>query len=122
VAIEVQRVLEPRPRGVPCLPVVTVQLGPAVNAARVPEAQRSPGAPVDEVGAPEEAEVVDVEAGGLPDDAVSNRVMPPAYFPNFGCSACPEGGTRRVDLMVVTRLLVVVHELRCVGRSRPAIR
>src|SRR5688572_16359089 len=45
VAVEVHRILEPQPGRVPGLPVVAVDLGPPVNAARISERQSRPGAP-----------------------------------------------------------------------------
>src|SRR5690606_14710728 len=65
VGVEVHRALQPDPGGVPGLPVVAVDLEPAVDAALVAEAERGPGAPVEDVHAAEVAQVVDLEAGRL---------------------------------------------------------
>src|SRR5205823_7058414 len=68
MAIEVHRVLEPRARRIPLLPVIAVDLRPAIDTVSILETQRRPRAPVEDVGPSEIAEIIDLEACRLPQE------------------------------------------------------
>src|SRR4029079_15827803 len=106
VAIEVQRILETGSRRVPRLPMVAVDLSPTIDAARVAEAQRGPGAPVQDVGAAEIPDVVHLEARRLTNDARLEAREAAAVLAELDlrCSA-GERRARRVDGELVARLL-----------------
>lgn len=123
LAVDVDGVLEPQPGRVPALPVVPVELRPPEEPPRVPEAEGRPGAPVDEVRPPQEAQSFTSNPADWRRRLVSTRVMPPRYLPNLSCAAVPtraeaetalrpsgvshvEAATRAPPLIVVFTLAV----------------
>src|SRR5262249_41369972 len=89
VAVEVQRILESRTRRVPRLPMVSVHLRPAIDAARIAEAQRGPRAPVHHVRATQIADVIPRESGGWAQEARLEARDPTAVFPELDLFGVP---------------------------------
>src|SRR5437764_15474929 len=93
VAVEAEGVFDTRSRRVPLLPVIPVHLRPAIDAMSVLETQCCPGAPVENVGPAQIAEVIDLEPRRLPDDARLEAGEAAAILPELELLRVP--GERR---------------------------